>query len=88
MKCAGRGMPTVPEGLFPHPVTGKQTYLCGNASTRGYSCKCSSTECNFAHVLKIQDLPTASRQALKFFIANDVDLTPATAGEYLLFSMY
>ena len=54
--------------------------MCRNASTRGYACKRSSTECNFAHILKIQDLPTANRPALKNFIANHVDLSPATAG--------
>ena len=53
--------------------------MCGNASTRGYVCK-RGTGCNFAHILKFQDLPTASQQALKTFIANHVDLSPATAG--------
>ena len=38
-----------------------------------------STECKFAHIHKLQDLVTAPQQALKTFIANHVDLTPATA---------
>jgi hypothetical protein len=36
MKFAKQGKPPVPQTLFPHPMTAKMIYICGNASTVGF----------------------------------------------------
>lgn len=81
MKFSGQGKPPVPKTLFPHPKSGKMTYLCGNASTVGYLCPRTKDECNFIHVTHPQDLRDKdNRTTLKTFITNHVDLSLAKPG--------
>ena len=75
------GKPPVPRSLMSHPLSGKMTYLCGNASTVGYACIRDAESCNFIHALKLQDLKRpADRVTLKNFIANHVELSLANPG--------
>ena len=78
---AESGKPPVPKVLFSHPVTGKMTYLCGNASTVGFLCSRTAATCNFIHVLKPQDLKRpVDRDALHAFITTHADLSFARPG--------
>ena len=75
------GKPPVPKALMSHPISGKMTYVCANASTVGYACLRTADECRFIHVNKPQDLKRQmDRTALKLFIANHVDLSLARPG--------
>jgi hypothetical protein len=82
MKFAKQGKPPVPQTLFPHPKTGKMTYLCGNASTVGFLCPHTKNDCNFVHVHKPQDLPAAHHPPFKSFIETHADLSFAGPGQH------
>ena len=81
MKFGAQGKPPVPTTRFSHPISGKMTYLCGNASTVGYSCPRTQDDCNFAHV----HFPLALKRpedcnTLRAFFTNHADSSLARPG--------